>query len=257
MRASSRERERTLLDTLIKEGYVSNQDLVSRLGLSRSTVRRTLEALSRRGLVRIVHGGAVAERGDTAAAKPAPACALPMQAEKRRIAAAAAGLIHTGDMLFIDTGSTTYELVPYLKSIPGLTVLTNDINVAHELVGCPDLTVNLTGGTLGTGNPYCLVGRVAEQTVGLFVANKCIIGTSGIDPVRGITEPYPEVAQVKAAMIRQATEVILIADHTKLGRINKAFVAPIQAVHTIITDSGADPEHLDRLRAAQVQVIVT
>jgi DeoR/GlpR family transcriptional regulator of sugar metabolism len=256
MTAEGRAREQQLIGLLRQEGYIAIQDLVVRLGLSRSTVRRTLGGLAERGLVRLVHGGAMATEASGNEGAKTPATAVTMLAEKQRIAAAAAGFIRDGDMVFIDTGSTTYELVPHLKAKQGLTVLTNDLHIAHELVGCPGVTVVVTGGTLGMGNPYSLVGRAAEQTVGLFVANRCIIGASGIDAVHGITDPYPEVAQVKAAMMRQAAEVMLIADHTKLGRMHKALVAPVQGAHRIITDAGATPQEAERLRAAGVAVLL-
>lgn len=251
----SQEREQKILHILQQERYCSILDLMNRLGTSRSTVRRTLETLAEQGLARMVHGGATiagfSPLADESAARPGGAGMLEA---KQRIAQAAAALIQPGDMLLIDAGSTTHELVPYLRAIDGLTILTNDIHIAHELVDGPSGQVILTGGSMGTGHRYCLVGRVAEQTIGQFVANRCIIGTSGIDTVRGITDPFPEVALVKAAMIRQSTEVILVADHTKLGRIHKAWVAPVDAVHRIITDKDASPEQLEQLQAVHAAV---
>jgi len=234
---------------------MSTQDLVERLDSSRSTVRRTLAALEEAGLIRMVHGGATLAHGkERAGSLAAPPDPVEMLKEKRRIAAAAARLIKPGDTIFVDTGSTTHQLLPHLRNIPGLTVLTNDIHIAHELVNNPNVSVVLTGGNLGTGTPYCLVGPVAEHTIGLFVANLCIIGAAGIDPLRGITDPFQEVALVKKAMVRQATKVVLVVDHTKLGQIHKALVVPAQAIHHLITDAGANPQQLARLRATTIDI---
>ena len=121
------------------------------------------------------HVGAVLRR------EPTPELSLreiPYLAEKKRIAIAAANLIKEGDIIGLDSGSTTYELAKVIKGKQNITVVTNALNIAYELAHCRGITVNLTGGTADKSF-YFLSGPLAEVTIGKVFVNKVFLGSSG------------------------------------------------------------------------------
>src|SRR6266513_538627 len=239
--AVKNERGEKILQELLRNGEVSVEHLSKRLKISPSTVRRELTELERVGLLRRTHGGAV---------RVEPMLYEPFRhvssfgaqeqlhsAEKRRIGLAAAEIVQDGDIIAIGAGTTTTQVARSIRHRKGITVLTNAINIAMELSHQVDLKVIVSGGTL-SGDWFALTGPVAIAAVGEIFVDRAFIGVDGVHPEHGLTTNYPDQASVHRAMMRQARQRIVVADHTKIGDIGTALIAPASDVDLIITDKG-------------------
>jgi DeoR family transcriptional regulator, aga operon transcriptional repressor len=250
-------RVQKILQELLREGKVSVERLAKRLKVSPSTIRRELAELEHEGLLRRTHGGAV---------RVEPMLYEPFRhvssfgaqeqlhtAEKRRIGLAAAEIVQDGDIIAIGAGTTTTQVARSIRHRKGITVLTNAINIAMELSHRADLKVIVTGGTL-SGEWFALTGPVAIAAVGEMFVDKVFIGVDGIHPEHGLTTNYPEQAAVHRAMMRQARQRIVVADHTKIGDIGTALIGPASDIDLIITDKGISPKKAAQFAAKKIEM---
>lgn len=246
------DRRARLLADLNEHGSVRVAEVVERLDVSEMTVRRDLAALEQQGLLRRVRGGAILPQGRSYE-PPFVLRRTTQSQEKEAIAAAAADLVNDGDSVALDVGTTTLALAHHLADRHNLTVLTPSLHVARAFEESPTITVVLSGGTVRPGEGS-LVGHVAARTCSEFNVDKLFLGIGGLHPDRGLTEFNVDDAIVKRTMIDHATEVIVLADASKLGRVAFAHVAPVTAVGRLITDRGSDHTILDELADHGVDV---
>lgn len=231
-----------ILRELRHSGAASVEALRDLLGVSLATVRRDLQELEERGLLRRTHGGAVpidplfyeAFRHDRSFQDQVGSFAP----EKRRIAQAASELISPADTIALTAGTTTTEVIRCLHALSGITVVTNTVNVAMELSNRKDIHVFVTGGHL-RGDWFSMVGPAAAASIaGLFV-DILFLGVNGIDACQGLTCFNSDEADINAAMVRQARRKVVLADHSKLGVVAKWLICPTESVDLLITDTGA------------------
>ncbi|HIE37745.1 MAG TPA: DeoR/GlpR transcriptional regulator, partial [Anaerolineae bacterium] len=180
---------------------------------------------------------------------------LQEQGWKERIGRAAAGLVADGESVFIGSGSTTAYVARHLLDHKGLTVVTNALNIATELASAKGVTVVVTGGMM-RASELSLVGHIAECSLREVRVDKVIIGMRAISLEAGMTNDYLPEVMTDRTIIEMAPELILVADHTKFGKVASAYVAPVERVTTLVTDPEADPEVLARLREMGIGVIV-
>ena len=248
------ERRSEIIRLLEENKVVKVSDLSQMFSVSEATIRRDLGKLAQQGLLQKTYGGAVVqERGRSWGTSEAGAD--PFLEAKRRIGKATVELIEDGDTICLQAGSTTLQVARCLTGRNSLTVLTNDIDIAHELSKSPGIRVNLSGGILREGTRI-LVGPLAEQAISQFHVDKAILGVSAISLTEGLTNVDLLDAQIKTAMIKGADEVIVVADHSKLGKAHFAKVAPIAAIHKLVMDDGISPEDVEAFEARGVEVIV-
>jgi DeoR/GlpR family transcriptional regulator of sugar metabolism len=226
-------------------------ELTDRLGVSEATVRRDLDALQRSGLVQRTHGGAVATQEHEL---PYPARNTRQVLEKKAIARAAATLVNAGDTVFIGGGSTTLRLAEVLVDTD-VTVVTNSIPVATELSRSRHVQVIVVGGTVRTPE-LSLVGPRAVDGIRSYRAAIAFLGVPALDSQHGFTADGDVEAATDSAFIDMAQRTVVLADHTKLGRVSTRQVVPLDALNTVITDPGAAPSVIDDLRATGTDVIV-
>jgi DeoR/GlpR family transcriptional regulator of sugar metabolism len=247
-------RRESILELLDAQAAVSVTDLVRRFGVSDMTVRRDLSVLEGFGLLRRVHGGAVA-LGGRSFEPPFSVRNRHRQSVKSRIGKAAAELVSDGDSVALDVGTTTLEVARHLTGRRHITVVTPSFRAATVLADRPAIRLIVTGGLLRDGE-LSLVGRLAEQTFEAFFIDKLFLGVAGLSVEHGLTEFHPDDASVKKAMLRAAQERIVVADSSKLERIAFAAIAPVTAIHKLVTDSGADTATVRRLEEEGVEVLV-
>jgi DeoR family transcriptional regulator, aga operon transcriptional repressor len=251
----SEERRRKIVELVERDGRVMVKDLGRRFATSLITIRKDLEHLHQRGLVHRAHGGAL----------PVEAAALRdptlhekeglHRKEKARIALAAARLIRPGQVIILDSGTTTTAVARAARHIPSLTVITNAVNIAAELAGT-GLEVILTGGTLRK-NSFSLVGPLAEDSLRHISADLLFLAVDGFDVRYGLTTPNQLEARVNRAMIQSAKRTIVVCDSSKFGKRSLSLIAPTSAVHHAITDRNIPSKDLRGLREAGVRVILT
>jgi DeoR/GlpR family transcriptional regulator of sugar metabolism len=250
------QRKQAILKLLRAHGMVSVADLSEQLGVSIVTVRRDLTEMEDLALIRRINGGAMLPAVQT---EPAPELSKDKYRQhKKAIAEAAAALIQPGDTIFIDSGSTNYQIAQLMASLSNITVITNGLEIASHLYRYPkNITTFVCGGTIGHMHPESgIVGPLAEKLISQFRANIAFIGTSGIDMKHGLTVPYLMAANIKTMMMEHAKQTILVTDHSKFGRVHSAFVSPVSQIHRLITDNQAPKEDLAHMRSIGIEVTV-
>ena len=232
---------------------VTVDDLTARLGVSQATVRRDLDKLQASGLVQRTHGGAVALQSRLRE-RPFPERSAVNVAEKEAIAHDAARLVSSGDTVFIGGGSTTLRLARELADL-SLTVVTNSIPVADELAATANTKVIVIGGTLRAPE-RSMIGPRAVEGIRLYRAELAFLGVPALDCEHGFTADGDAEAETDAAFMSMSRRTIVLADHSKLGRVSTTHVAPLSAIDTVVTDDGASPLQVGQLRSAGTLVSV-
>ncbi|WP_236670648.1 DeoR/GlpR family DNA-binding transcription regulator [Streptomyces sp. 7-21] len=231
-------------------GAVSLRELARVVQTSEVTVRRDVRALEAEGLLDRRHGGAVLPGGFTREAG-FPQRAMAATAEKTAIAEVAAGLVRDGEAVVVGAGTTTQELARRLARVPGLTVVTNSLLVAQALAHANRVEVVMTGGTL-RGSNYALVGSGAEQSLQGLRVSRAFLSGAGLTAERGLSTPNMLAASVDRALVRAAAEVIVLADHTKIGTDTMFQTVPPDQIDHLVTDQ---PSTESERGAAQLEAL--
>ncbi|MDI3421652.1 DeoR/GlpR family DNA-binding transcription regulator [Streptomyces luteolus] len=250
-----------LLEILSDEGRVDVLDAAERLGCSAATIRRDLDELARQNLLTRTRGGAVVS---------AVAYDLPLRYkvarkadEKQRIAKAAAALIPSGSTVGINGGTTTSEVARELavradpadgSGGPALTVVTNAINIANELAVRPHVKLVLTGG-VARPNSYELVGPLVNSVLRALALDYTILGVDAVHPRIGAATHDESEAGANRALAECASEVIVVADSSKLGRRAFALVCELSAVSVLVTDKDAPDGIVEEISSRGIEVL--
>lgn len=253
------ERADRIMKALLRAGTISVPELVEQVETSAPSIRRDLARLEKRGLVRRTHGGATLVepflyepfRHDTSF----QARELRFAEQKRRIGLAAAELVQEKEIIGLNAGTTTTQIGRSLRHRRDLSVVTNAVNIAMELCNQPEIKTMLTGGTLAWAWTFALAGHATLNFLRDVNLDRAFISASGFDPERGVTTLEPEEAIVALTMLRQARQVVLVADSTKMGQICPALICPISAIQVLVTDTGLPDSACDALAARGIQVI--
>ncbi len=248
------ERRHLILELVRANGAVALRDLAAAVDSSEVTVRRDLRALEEQGLLDRRRGGAAAP----GALSHEPTYSEKSQTasrEKVAIAELAASLVRHGDSVVLGAGTTTQELARRLASIDDLTVVTNSVLVGEALARSNRTEVVMTGGSL-RGSTFALVGSATEQSLAGLRVRRAFLSGNGLTPGWGLSTPNMLSASVDKAIAHAADEVVVLADHTKLG-IDTMFqtVPPRQITH-LVTDAGAERAILDQFRSLGINVHV-
>lgn len=249
------QRQQEILEELERAGSVSVAVLSEQLEVSDMTVRRDLEELSAQRLLRKVHGGAVPV--PKTATEPHFAMKQKLnRGEKHAIARAALQFANEGDTVAFSAGTTTWQIAEALKRDRGsLTFITNSTNIALTLQENGWKHIVLSGGMFRTPSD-ALVGPFADRTLKTLNSDVLFLGVHGIHPRAGLTTPNVVEAETDSCLVESAQRVVVVADHTKLGAVALAKIAPLSKVDVFVTDEGANQETLREIELAGVRVIV-
>jgi DeoR family transcriptional regulator of aga operon len=228
-------RRARIADLVRQRGVMRVDELADLFQVSEVTIRHDLAQLEKEGQLIRDRGGAIPIKQVSTLPSIAHRAELNLE-EKRRIGCAAAQLVNPGDTIIMDGGTTVVKMTRHLANISALTVVTNGLDIATELGAVTDAQVILLGGMLHREASSTL-GPLTEQSLNDLVVQKLFLGAQAVDLKVGLTDSSIEIAQVKRAMIRAARQVILLVDASKWGRTGFYKIAPLSAVHTIITDT--------------------
>lgn len=252
------ERHQAILAGSRSAGRVEVNTLAATLSVTPETIRRDLSVLERRGLLRRVHGGAVAI--ESLGIEPGIADRESrFAAEKKRIAQAAVRQLEQlpeHATIVLDAGTTTVRVAELLPTDQEITVVTNGLPIATVLASRPNVTLHLVGGLM-RGRTLATVGPWAERVLAEIHADLLFLGANGITPDRGVTTPDLAEATVKRALVGAARRVVMLADHTKVGRTDFAKVVDLDEVDLLITDDGLDADLCTELTDAGLLVELT
>src|ERR1700722_8392221 len=246
------ERRRHILEILNRDGRVLVVDLAKQFRTSQVTIRKDLDVLEAHGRIHRSHGGALPAHEGALEDPTLREKEKLHRKEKLQIAAAAARMVQEGQVVILDSGTTTTAIARALRGFETLTIITNAVNIAAELSGS-SLEVILTGGTLRK-NSFSLVGPIAEETLRRLNADILFLGVDGFDLHYGLSTANLLEAKVNRAMMDVARVAVAVCDSSKFGRRSLASIAPLSAVHHLITDRGIPKRDLVALKKTGMQL---
>lgn len=248
------ERKKYILDRLNQENKVKAADVAKRFRVSMETVRRDLEELENSGCLRRVYGGAVIGTVYDVE-KPYDSRQIIRLEEKQAIAKRTLELLENGETVFLDGGTTLLEVAKQIRnSKKALTIITNAVAVAVEVVKNENCTVVLLGGILTKGESIT-TGFLCDDDLSVFHAHKIIIGAAGISRSHGISDYSMEVTFAKRKMVQKADTVICVSDSSKFGKSVLNSVVSLNDVDILVTDWHAEDAQIQDCVAAGVEVI--
>ena len=240
------ERQSAILQYLTEKGFAAVAELAREFHVSEMTIRRDLSELeSQRALQRTYGGATVYDPAFFEVSLQAKTTQF--VEEKRRIGKAAADLVQDGDIVILDAGSTTMLVAKFLKA-KRITVITNALNVAADLSDCPNIDLYIAGGHLRQG-VLAILGPETSAFFENIQADKLFLGVDGIDIKGGLMVPELNEAHTKRAMVKSAKELIVVADHSKIGRSTLSTIVPLSKVTMLITGRESESRLLDELRS--------
>ena len=251
------ERQRTIVNLAMRFDRVAVTELAHRFGVTTETIRRDLDVLNRRGILRRVHGGAVPAENvrlvETAVAEREPA----FSAQKARIGQAALAFLPSGDgsTVLIDSGTTTARFAAALGGGQEHTIVTNSVPIASQLAPLQNGPVHLLGGRV-RGLTQATVGGETVEALGRLHCDVVFLGTNGLTPTHGLSTPDPDEAAVKRAMVRSARRKVVLADSSKVGATLLISFASLSDIDVLVTDSGLPEADRQQLVNEGLEVVV-
>ena len=252
MRVTDRDRDERIIGFVRASGTATVAALSREMGVGPSTIRRDLQRLAGDGRLVRTYGGATLVERPVQGIAPQRTRA---RAEKRRVAAAAAGLVRDGQTIVVTSGSTAVEFARQLVDRRELTVITNSIDVALVLLDCEGIQLVVLGGVIRP-RMHSLLGHLTEQACREMRADTLFMGIGAISLERGLMNDYMPEILTDRALRSMATAVVVMADSGKFDFVSPAFVFGLEEVDVIVTDSGVRPEVVEALTARDIRVIV-
>lgn len=249
------ERRTKIIKIIDNEGNVKVTELSKLFNVSEVTIRNDLDQLEKKNLLVRAHGGAMKLQ------RAGIDYELDVKAKKNRaqkiaIGKKAASLIKNGDTIILDSGTTTLEIAKNLSGFSNLTVITNSLNIAGQLVEFPDIKVIMLGGILRRTS-LSFVGIKAIESLKNYFCDKVFMGVDGIDAHYGISTPNEEEAFLNNIMINNSREIIVVTDSSKFKNRSFAYIAPIQKVTTIVTDKNIPQDEKQLLENSGIHLLLT
>jgi DeoR/GlpR family transcriptional regulator of sugar metabolism len=255
---SAAERRSQIAQMVLENGKVFVSHLVDQFQITETSIRRDLSILENNGRLKRVHGGAIPIPGSSRTDSFTEKMNLHNKA-KERIGKVAANLIKPKDILLLDSGTTTLQVIrnipTSLRNSNMVTLVTNSQPIAHEVLTWPSPNLTILGG-LYLPDYQATVGPQTLAQLQEMRASKVFLGADGLTLESGATTANVLMAEVDRMMVEHSQQVILVTDSSKLGRIGFVPVKPISAFHVIITDTNAPPDMVQAFRDLGVEVLL-
>jgi DeoR family transcriptional regulator of aga operon len=247
------ERRRRIGEILAREGTVRVNDLSLLFRVTEVTIRTDLDTMAREGLLIRDRGGAIAQTS-TSLSTAFEKRALQNLDQKRQIGRTAAKLVDEGETIILDAGSTIMEMARNLLPARHCTIVTTALNIAAQVGALPHAHVLIAGGSLSR-ETISTVGALAERDLENLIVDKLFLSTQAFDAEAGLTDVSLDIARVKAAMIRSARQVILLADSSKWGRSAFAKIAPLSEIDILISDDALPEKACKAIRRFGIEIL--
>jgi DeoR/GlpR family transcriptional regulator of sugar metabolism len=246
------ERRQRVLDLVGRQGFVSLADLAKEIHVSESTIRRDLDYWDQQGLVKRTHGGAMSV-ADGSALPALEERATSQVEEKRAIARAAAARIQDGDAILLDGGTTTLEVARLLVGRP-LQIVTNSLPIANLFASSRETDLVILGGFIYPKTGVAL-GPLTVRMMEEVHVHQTILSVGGIT-AKGLFNSNLLLVETERRMMRCADEVVVVADHTKIGRQALAFLCDLATVDTLIVDRRLTPAQRELIDGADARLVL-
>lgn len=253
---SAKERRAEILHSLKNSPKLTVKELREKYEVSEVTIRKDLNELKKRNLITRTRGGAVRQPelniGNDIAIQQKQ---LYNYKEKRAIGMLAASLVKENETIILDSGTTTLEIAKNLQIFQKLTIITNAINIAVELSKYNRFTVILLGGHLRESS-LSTVGPLTESALKNFYCDKLFLGIDSFSLEKGVSTPNIEEANINQTMMSMAKETIAVFDSSKFNKRSFAYIAPINRIHSIVTDEGIPRDIKAQLKRMNIQLYI-
>lgn len=245
-------RRSKIAELVNEKGIVRIEELAKMFGISGITIHRDLQYLENKGILRKLRGGAIATPSEVEVqfSYRTQSCIE----EKKLIGMAAAQLIEEGDVVIMDGSTTCLEVAKKIKNMLNLTVFTNNPFIMYELMHSQGIVLYFIGG-LFSRDLECFVGAEVEEYISKLHITKGVFGASAISPKFGITGPYPQLVSIQREIIKVSTQVIIVADYTKFGKVALEKTADIDSIDYLVTDSKIDKDIVSELEKKSKVII--
>jgi len=249
------ERQRIIIKELDQKGSVNVNELATLFNVSKMTIRRDLYEIEKNNLLKRTHGGALLPvRSPNYAEPPTIKRMELLKDEKIRIAKAVAPMIQEKEVIFLGSGTTTLYVAKELHERDDITVLTNAITIINELSINGKMPIIGIGGFLRR-EEQSMIGHFAERVIEDLRVDKVIVGMRGVHPHFGLTSEDPQELMTDRKILGISDNVVIAADHTKIGYVSTSRTAPITAAKVIVTTDIAQPELVHAIQVQGVEVI--
>jgi len=235
------ERRQAILSILVVNGAATVRELAEHFAVSMLTIRRDLERLENEGLITKTHGGAIVLGTNAHAEVKLTEREKQFREEKKRIGLKAADLVTAGQTVILDEGSTCLEIAKYLRQKNGITIITNGILPAAELVGNPGITLIVVGGMCNHESAMCY-GPDSEHSYAALHADLYFMGIDAFSAEHGIMDGNLLQVNMKQMKAAAATKVVGVANGAKFGRRAFAKVGPLTMLHALVTENPVSPQ---------------
>ncbi|QFH49825.1 DeoR/GlpR family DNA-binding transcription regulator [Leclercia adecarboxylata] len=247
----TRQRKQLILEKLSSEGQVLSKTLSLEFGVSEDTIRRDLRELAADGRLQRVHGGALPS--SQAVSSFAERSSLGIEA-KKRVAKRGAELISPGQVVIIDGGTTTTELVRCLPGDLAFTAVTHSPGIALALVDYPQVDVILIGGRLFR-HSVVTVGAAAIEGIAQIHADLFFMGVTGIHPDAGLTTGDYEEACIKRAFSGRAAETVVLASPEKINTASSFMIGELSLINTVVVEPDTDSRWIEEVSRQGISVV--
>lgn len=246
------ERQQRIIELVSKNKSVQIVDLTEIFNVSVMTIRRDLQELADKKYIKKVYGGAILNEEELN--KPYFPRAEINSITKDDIAKRAVDLIHDGDTIILDLGTTVLQVSKHLAGKKDVTVITCSIPIINELSKYPDIRVYSLGGELKREN-HAFLGSNTENEISKYCVDIAFIGVAGISDRYGLTNFYHETAYLCSKIIKQSKKVVLLADSSKFDQAKPAVIGDLSLIDTIVTDSDIPERYQKLFNELNIEVI--
>ncbi|CUH96589.1 hypothetical protein P22_2679 [Propionispora sp. 2/2-37] len=249
------ERKKQIMDLLRRKMRVTVEELVTAFGVTGTTIRTDLRELETLGYINRTHGGAIICDYDINPEDSIQERRDKNLAQKMQIARKARSFIEDGDIIIIDSGTTTYELARELSSARDITVVTNDLKIGLELQKNREISLILIGGKV-RNSFECTVGMTGIRLLDMLAVDKLFMSANALSLSNGATTPNIDQAEIKSKMIDISQKAYLLCDSSKIGKRTLCSFAAVNVFDSIITDRGILPEEKERLEQEGANILL-
>ncbi|WP_339182521.1 DeoR/GlpR family DNA-binding transcription regulator [Oceanobacillus sp. FSL W7-1293] len=244
------QRVTAILEYVKEKESVSLDELVDRFGVSKNTIRRDIQELVDEEQLVKVYGGVSISKPLTV---PYQDRKVKQFHEKQKLAKLAAEFIEDGDIIFLDSGTTTVELLDFIK-YKNITIVTNNLDFTLDASAYPNLNIYSTGGVFERST-RSYVGTESAEVIQKYNFNKAFMASTGLSLDKGITNSSPLETQVKAKVIQKSEQVFILVDHTKFDKYALTTYCNFDDIDYLITDQEPPKAYLTHSEQNQYDVI--
>lgn len=242
---------------LLKEVHsISIDKLCSTFGVSKNTIRRDIAELEKTGIIKKVYGGIVLQEPDRLSPEPYSAREMRNIQAKKKAARIAASLVNDGDVIYIDSGTTTMHMIPFLAERKHLTIVTASLYVINATLNYKGFNVIATGGSLYMPSK-AFVGPSVLNCLKNYNITKAFLASTGISIESGATNASPLECEIKQSIVQKPCQKILLVDDSKLDVVSLMTYCELKDLDCIVTNQPPSQRYIDYCTKNQIRLLTS